>query len=223
MTQKKNQYEMEAKKKSLLGEITKDLETKGDVKNSAIETVKDLVVGVLGGGVVGAAIGKASLVIGAVVTGIGHYTKSRLTSIFGIGLMASNGFQKSGDQVNGPDDKEKDMLEGVKDRVMTFKENFQQKLFLDKILKSKKQDEPKNEETTNGMGEVQYFVYPGSKELEGATEKDDLTALEQFEKQVAESGANFANKKEMKGVTEDDMSGAMDDNSNGLDPSEKNF
>lgn len=219
MTQKRNQYESEAKKKSLLGEITKDLETKGDIKNSAIETVKDIVVGVLGGGVVGAAIGKASLAIGAVVTGIGHYTKSRLTSIFGIGLMAANGFQKSDSTapVNGTDEKEKDMLDGVKDRVMTFKENFQQKLFLDKLLKSKKADEATNQENTNGVGEVQYFVYPENKELEGATDKEiDMSALEHIENKIAASANNFTQKEEMKGILPEDEMGS-------LDPSEKNY
>jgi hypothetical protein len=217
MTQKRNQYESEAKKKSLLGEITKDLETKGDIKNTAIETVKDIVVGVLGGGIVGSAIGKASLVIGAVVTGIGHYTKSRLTSIFGIGLMAANGFQKSDTTppVNGTDEKEKDMLDGVKDRVMTFKENFQQKLFLDKLLTSKKTEDTTNQENTNGVGEVQYFVYPENKELEGATEKElDMSALEHIENRIASSANNFSQKEEMKGILPMDDMGELDPTEN---------
>ena len=90
---RKNQYQKRSRKKSLLGEIVETQETKGDVKGSLIETGKDLVIGVIGGGIVGALIGKTSLLIGAAVTGIGHYANNRLASIFGFGMMASNGFQ----------------------------------------------------------------------------------------------------------------------------------
>lgn len=190
MENKKNQYEKAAKKKSLLGSITSDLETKGDVKNTVIETGKDLLIGVVGGGVVGAAIGRASLAIGAVVTAVGHYTKSRLASIFGLGMMASNGFQKTDKPVSGIEDQ--NMLEGVKERVMTYKDSLSQKLFLDKLIKSKKTEE-KKAEATNGVGEVQYFVYPGSKELEGTEESKalDMGALEDIEQQMAESAGQF--------------------------------
>jgi hypothetical protein len=204
MDKKKNHYERQAQKKSLLGSITKDLDTKGDVKNSAIETLKDLVVGVIGGGVVGAALGRASLAVGAVVTGIGHYAKSRLASIFGVGMMASGGFQKQ-EAVSGTEST--GVLDGVKERVQGFKESLSQKLFLDKILKSKKQDAG----ATNGMGEVQYFVYPPSKELEGATDNElDMTALERIERQVAESGEEFTRNQQMKGILPADEMGSLD-------------
>ena len=184
----KNSYERAAQKKSLLGEITKDLETKGDMKNSAIETLKDVVVGVVAGGVAGSAIGRASLIIGAAVTGLGHYYKSRLASVFGVGMMAANGYQQSNTQMKGtPKDGLEGVIEGAKDRVMTFKDTFSQKLFLDKILKKK---DDKKEEQTNGVGEVQYFTYPENKEL-GEGKELDLTALDKLEKQVIESGNAF--------------------------------
>src|SRR5574337_580393 len=189
----KNSYERAAQKKSLLGEITKDLETKGDIKNSAIETVKVVVIGVVAGGVAGSAIGRASLIIGAAVTGLGHYYKSRLASIFGIGMMAANGFQQSDTQMKGtPKEGLEGALEGAKERVMNFKDTFSQKLYLDKVLKTK---EPKKDDgTTSGVGEVQYFTYPENKELNAGKELD-LTALDQLEKQVAESGAEFSKKR----------------------------
>jgi hypothetical protein len=180
----KNYYKKQSEKASLLGSITKDLDTKHDAKNSIIETAKDIVVGVVAGGVTGSAIGRASLLIGAAVTGVGHYYKNRLASIFGIGMMAANGFQGGGSDMKGP---ELEGLEGVKERIMNFKESFSQKLYLDKLpmLKSKKK------ETTNGMGEVQYFSYP-EKKVKELGEGPDLTALDRIEKQVADSGASFS-------------------------------
>ena len=160
----KNSYAKAAQKKSLLGEITADLETKGDIKNTAIETLKDVVIGVVAGGVAGSAIGRASLLIGAAVTGLGHYYKSRLASVFGIGMMAANGFQQTDTQMKGtPKEGMEGALEGAKERMMNFKDTFSQKLFLDKVLKSK--EVKKEEETTKGIGEVQYFTYPENKEL----------------------------------------------------------
>jgi len=230
--EKKNSYEKAAKKKGLLGEITKDLETEHDVKNSAIETGKDLVVGVLGGGIVGAFIGKASLLIGAAVTGIGHYTKNRLASIFGIGLMASNGFQKpTTNSVNGTDGKAGNFIEEAKERVMTFKDNFSQKLYLDK-LQSKKQETAKEttqssntkaisttaktEETTaeeKPVGDVQYFVHPSGQQ------HVDLTKLNQVEDQLHISAAQF---QEKQGQNSESTEG-LGESEEELDPEEKNY
>lgn len=225
--EKKNSYEKAAKKKGLLGEITKDLETEHDVKNSAIETGKDLVVGVLGGGIVGAFIGKASLLVGAAVTGIGHYTKNRLASIFGIGLMASNGFQKpTTNSVNGTDGKSNGFIEDAKERVLTFKDNFSQKLYLDK-LQSKKQETAKEttqnsntkaistaktDETTTEekpVGDVQYFIHPSGQQ------HVDLTKLNQIEDQLHVSAAKF----QENGQSTEGLGASEED----LDPEEKNY
>lgn len=206
----KNSYERASRKKSLLGEITRDLETKGDMKNSAIETLKDVVVGVVAGGVAGSAIGRASLIIGAAVTGLGHYYKSRLASIFGVGMMAANGYQQTNTQMQGtPKEGLEGMIEGAKERVMNFKDTFAQKLFLEKILKNK--EEKKEEQTTKGIGDVQYFTYPENKEL-GEGKELDLTALDNLEKQIAESGASFNKKNNMGNLPSQE-----------LDPSEQNY
>jgi hypothetical protein len=208
----KNSYERASRKKSLLGEITRDLETKGDMKNSAIETLKDVVVGVVAGGVAGSAIGRASLIIGAAVTGLGHYYKSRLASIFGVGMMAANGYQQTNTQMQGtPKDGLEGMIEGAKERVMNFKDTFTQKLFLDKVLKSK---EEKKEEQTKGVDDVQYFTYPENKEL-GEGKELDLTALDNLEKQIAESGASFNRKNNTGNLPAQEMGE--------LDPNEQNY
>jgi hypothetical protein len=143
---------------------------------------------------------------------LGHYYKSRLASIFGVGMMAANGYQQTNTQMQGtPKDGLEGMIEGAKERVMNFKDTFTQKLFLDKVLKSK---EEKKEEQTKGVGDVQYFTYPENKEL-GEGKELDLTALDNLEKQIAESGASFNRKNNMGNLPAQEMGE--------LDPNEQNY
>ena len=170
---KNNRYQKQAKKKGLMHNICAGLDTKGNVKNTLLETGKDLLVGVIGGGLVGAAIGRASLGVGALVAGVGHYSDNKMATVFGVGMMASNGFQKSGG-VGGLDG-----MDGIKDRLLAYKETFSEKLFLDKLI-------PKKSSATNGVGDVQYFSHPN--EMSG-----DLAALDYIENQIAESGMQQMN------------------------------
>lgn len=176
---KKNRYAKKAKKSSILGSM-QSLPTKGNVKNSLLETGKDLLVGVIGGGLVGAAIGKPSLLIGLGMTGAGHFMDNRLATIFGIGIMASNGFQqKSVDGLDG--------LEGIKDRIMAYKDSFSEKLFLDKLVKK--------DGGTSGFGNLQYFNYQNEVNNDMALRGDyemsgHLAALDNIERQIEESGFN---------------------------------
>lgn len=165
---KNNRYKKQAKKKGFMQHISTGLDTKGNVKNTLLETGKDLLVGVIGGGVIGAAIGRASLGIGALVTGAGHYANNKMATIFGIGMMASNGFQR-GKAVSGLDG-----MDGVQERLQAYKETFSEKLFLDKLT-------PKKSDTVKGIGEVQYFNHPD--EMNGP-----LSALDYIENQITESG-----------------------------------
>jgi hypothetical protein len=161
-----NSYAKKAEKAGFAA-MANGLETKGSLKNTLIETGKDLLIGVIGGGLVGSAIGKPSLAIGIGVTGLGHFMGNRLISLAGIGMMAANGFQTK--TVNGTDDG----MEGIKDRVMAFKDSFSQKLYLDKIIK-KKATAP-----VAGFGELQYFNY--------ANEVAGLAALNNVEEQIENS------------------------------------
>lgn len=173
MAKAKNSYKKNARKKNFLKGMNEELPTKGNVKNTVLETGKDLLVAVLGGGLIGSAIGRPSLAIGLVTTGTGHYTQNRLLTLLGIGMMAANGFQKS-KAVNGLEG-----LDGVKERLMAYKENFSEKLYLDKIIKQKSAAS-----ATNGIGELQYFNY--NNDLSGG-----LNALESIENQLIESGMQF--------------------------------
>lgn len=198
---KKNSYEKKAQKKQLLDGVAAE-HAKGDIKRSALETGRDILVGAIGGGLAGAVLGRSSFLVGIAVTGVGHYMGSNGAAAFGVGMMASGGYQAVAGAMNGT---EKEGFEGVKERMAAFKEEFKRKLFLDKIIKSKKEE--KTEEGTNGMGEVQYFTYPNGKELEGAS--DHLNVLDRIEKQVEESAKKFEAKQSVSGGLQGEM-GMMD-------------
>lgn len=167
MTQQ-NRYQKNAERSSFA--LAEGLPSKGNVKNTLIETGKDLLIGVIGGGVLGAVIGKPSLIAGVGVTGVGHYMGNRLISLVGIGMMAANGFQTK--TVSGVDDG----IDGIKDRVMAFKDSFSEKFYLDKILKK---NAAAASTTVTGLGELQYFNY--------ANEVAGLAALNNVEEQMENS------------------------------------
>ena len=179
---KKNQYAAKAKKADIISGMTHELPTKDNVKNTLLETGKDLLIGVVGGGLVGAAIGKPSLLIGLGITGAGHYTGNHLGTLFGIGLMAANGFQKS-KTVEGLEGMD---IQSVKDRMTAYKDNFIEKTYLDKVLPMK--GEGKSKEETNGFGSLQFFNYPN--DMNGAYNElnNELSALDSIEKQIERSG-----------------------------------
>ncbi len=174
----KNRYKKNALKKHFLEGMNTTLVTKGNFKNSALETGKDILVGVLGGGLIGSAIGRPSLLIGILTTGAGHYSGNRLVQLLGIGMMAANGFQKSSTTTNGLDG-----LDGIKDRIKAYRESFAEKLYLDKLKKKNKISAA----TTSGFGEVQYFTYPAD-----ASFNESLAALDDIEEQIEESARQFS-------------------------------
>jgi hypothetical protein len=179
---KKNIYEQKAKQKSLLGlgSTSAAVETKGNIKNTLAFTGRDILIGGLGGSLAGALAGRSSLLIGAVVTGAGHFFGSPGAAMFGVGMMASGGYQT----ISGMNGVEKDGLEGVKERFKNFQNNLKRQLFLDKI-KPKKKEAATTEESTNGMGSVQYFDH--SEKVEGL----DYTEANRIEEQIKESARQF--------------------------------
>src|ERR1051326_384037 len=204
MSNNRNKFEQANRKKQTLGTLAA-VHTKGDIKATAIETVKDVVVGIIAGGLTGAAIGRPSLGIGLLVTGFGHYKENRLISTFGIGMMAANGFQSGSKEVNGLG-----IVDSAKARLMNFKDSFTQKLYLDKIIKKKE------ENGTEGVGEVKYFLYPGS-ENEQAEGLVDLSALNMLESQIVKSAVEHERNNE----TEAPVEGAMQQVI--LDPTQVNY
>lgn len=182
MAKSKNSYQKAALKKTLSGTATGSTGEK--VKDAATELGKDIVVGVIGGGVAGAVLGRLSFVVGAAVTGIGHFAKNRIASALGLGMMASGSYQA----MAGMNGKPTSGLDGVKERLLALKDDMKKRIFLDKVLKAKEKKEEKTDEGTNGLGQVQYFMYPNSEESMGDVEMSQLDAIQ---KQIQESAMKF--------------------------------
>lgn len=202
---KKNQYLNKARQKSLTGTSSSHAaDAKGDFKTTAAYTGRDILFGAIGGSLAGAVVGRSSLLVGVIVTGAGHYFGSPSAAMFGVGMMASGGYQTVSGAMNGT---EKEGIEGIKERFGNFKENLKRQLFLDKIASKKKsKDKEDDDESTNGMGRVQYFKHP-SAEL-------DFSEANRIEKQIEESGKKFAEMHGMDGDfsgTEDEFNGTEDD------------
>lgn len=126
---------IKSKTKRLLDKVNQPAKTKGDIQTSAMETIKNIVFGVLGGGIAGAIAGRASLGIGALVTGIGHYTGSSIAAMLGLGMMTST-------VSNKPDrlEAEKPFADKAKSRVNDFSDTIKHKLFISDKTKSKLAD-----------------------------------------------------------------------------------
>ncbi len=97
-------------------------------KDTAKGVGTDLVVGVLGGGLVAAAIGKPALLVGLAISGYGHYAQNKMISALGLGIMASGTMSALNSKAVAPT---------LNERVRAFGEELKRKLFLDKLLKTK--------------------------------------------------------------------------------------
>jgi hypothetical protein len=172
---KNNRYQKAATKQATLAKLSSRLDTKGNMMHSGMETGKDLLIGVIGGGLVAALIGKPAFLVGLGVTGMGHFSGYQLASTFGLGMMAY-GVGNVTSSVNGLEG-----LEGVKERVQAFKDSMMQRTYLDKVMKKS--------DTVNGtVGELQYFDYG---QMSGASDNPELYgmgALNEIEQQIADAG-----------------------------------
>ena len=180
----KNRYHKRAKKKGFLAGMNDGLQTKGNLKNASLETATALIVGVVGGGVIGAIIGKPSFLAGIATTGAGYYSGSKLVQLIGVGMMAGGGIRSG--TVSGLEG-----LDGVKERLQAFKTVLADKFYLDKIKKKAS--------LANGIGELQYFTYPDG----------ELAALNDIERQIEESAYQFQGAG-LRGDDDDIQVGIMD-------------
>lgn len=191
MAKSKNSYQKAALKKTLIG--TGDGTTGERMKDAATELGKDIVVGVIGGGVAGAALGRLSFFVGAAVSGVGHFAKNRFASALGLGMMASGTYHT----VSGMNGKPAEGLEGVKERLLALKDDMKKRIFLDKVLKSKALKTEEN--GTNGLGQVQYFMYPNSEESVGEL---DMSALDKIHQAIQSNSTNGLNGELEMGIVE---------------------
>ena len=199
-----NKYEKKARKESFLsGADDKTLPTKERLGKTVASTGIMLITG-LAGGFVGAGTGRWSLLTGLLVAGTGQFTGTPAVTAFGLGMATSNVFGTSADTVSGTDDKKKPMMEAAKERIKNYAQGIKQKLFLDKILTSKKKDtaekttttETEKTETANGVGEVKVFKYPVAQ-----PDKVDLAEMERFEKELEKSAEKYMQNSESSPTT----------------------
>lgn len=169
---KRNSYREKARKQSLLGISTTVEETKGDWKSTLAETGVAFVVGGILGSFAGHVVGRPSLALGVLATGASYYLGSRLGASFGIGMMASGYVNTINPSLSG--------TESMKDRAKIFADGLKSRMYLDKVLKSKKDPE---------LGNVRYFVYPSGA---GSDAPMDMSALDRLEQQVAASARSYA-------------------------------
>jgi hypothetical protein len=157
------------------------------IKATAMETGKDILIGVIGGGIAGLLLGKSSLLIGAGVTGYGHFENKPFFRTFGLGMMMGGGATAAQQAMSGlsPDD--------IKARIVSFKDSFLSKLYLDKVFTDgakKKTVEGADEDVVN---------------MDGLGENDlDFSALTRMEQQVLQSGHEFQKKKESETIKIED-------------------
>jgi len=203
MNTKKNKYVQQARQKTLSGTTSSaHIDTKGDFKRTAAYTGRDILFGGLAGSLAGAIVGRSSLLVGIAVTGAGHYFGSPSAAMFGVGMMASGGFQNVSSAMNGV---ERAGVDGIKDRFVNFKDNLKRQLFLDKIKSKKPEDKTDEEQSTNGVGSVQYFKHPASKDL-------DFSEADKLERQIEQSAKEHAARQGVSGVYDpDDVSGLEGD------------
>lgn len=164
---------MSTQKANMLA-LLQQLETEGDAKNSLYEMLKDGVI-VLAGAGIGAAIGRPSLLVGLGTSFAGHYLNQPRLTALGMGLIATGGYKLTsgvnGNQVGG--------LEGAKERLKEFATNIKSSLYVDKFIKS-----GSGQGGTDGVGEVQYFKYPGN-EL-------NMGGLDAIEDEIRKSSDQFS-------------------------------
>ena len=174
-----------------------EIKTTGDVvKNSAVGTLRDVGVGVAGGGLLGSLIGKHSFLIGLATSFGGYYFANPTVSSLGMGLMAANGFQVS--KNNAPAGTQglegfnlKQELENAKQRVVNFRDNFADKLYLDRFVKKG---------VSGNLGDVDYYLHG-----QLGDEDDAVAELDRIEEQLFESAEQFQNENAISGHTSEEF------------------
>ncbi|OFY82823.1 MAG: hypothetical protein A3F72_01690 [Bacteroidetes bacterium RIFCSPLOWO2_12_FULL_35_15] len=137
-----NRYELRKKRNAILGEEFYKDEKDSDLGNVPTATNKekltktakgltsDLLLGVIGGGLAGALLGKYSFLVGLGVAGYGHYSDNKLLGTVGLGMMASGtAYALLGGKEQDPN---ATTMEKVTERLNGFKNELKRKVWIDK-------------------------------------------------------------------------------------------
>ncbi len=118
----------------------------GKIKETVKDVGSDLVIGVLGGGLLAATLGRYAFIAGLGISGYGHYCKNQKLSALGLGLMASGTLTA----VNGkPIDSKLSTTDQIAERIKAFGDELKKKLFLDKFLPEKADESVSGIETSS--------------------------------------------------------------------------
>lgn len=195
------------------------IEAKGSIKNTALKSTTQVAIGV-GGGAVGAAIlGKWSFIPGLLLIGWGNYKDIPWMAPMGIGMAASSLTLVADDGLKGVEGAEgfdlKTEATKAKQRLINLKDAFMSRTYLDKIFKKKEAGENKNK-----GGASQRTIESGTEEKpEDVNGLQDVPAdaaqeLENVEKGLIASAMEFQKKqqgKQVEGVVEPDLMGLVEE------------
>lgn len=185
-------YELRNKRKAFIGELNgleanSLVKTKKDKFKSTAEGLgRDLLIGVIGGGLAGAVLGKYSFLLGLGVAGFGHYSESKAMTALGLGMMASGTFHA----LTGKDqDSKKPLMEKVSERVEAFKTDLKRKLWVDKFYEDKASKDKVNTTTDNVSGIQSETTSKTETNASNNIYVSDLTREEQtfLEKEIEET------------------------------------
>lgn len=200
---KKSNYHSLSRRRALLGlDGTEKAESAKDKAKSILQhpatksTIRDVLVGGLGGSAAGSLFfGRFSFLAGIVITGVGHVYESPMATGFGIGLMASGGYDKrfglNGTEGFGG-------MEGFKERVGAYTDNLKRQFFIDKLPFGKKPKATSENENVSGID-------PGSQNRNGyllGTGGPDYTEANKLEAQLEAAARAYAQQNGINGSFE---------------------
>lgn len=153
------------------------------LKQTGEGLLRDITIGVIGGGLASAILGRYSFVLGLGVAGYGHYSQNKMLSALGLGMMASGTFHA----LTGRDqDDKKSVGEKVTERVDAFKSEVKRKLWLDYFERKKgtikKQTQNKNDEANENeeQEELNGTVYNHEEQI---LQQPEVKGQEYFKKE----------------------------------------
>jgi hypothetical protein len=177
MAERLSVYDLRSKRRALAGDaFISETKPNNKFKTTAEGMGRDVLIGVLGGGLASALLGKYSFIIGLGVAGFGHYSENKALSALGLGMMASGTFMAL---TGKKQDEKKPKSDRIKERLEAFKEELKQKFFLDKILTEKQPEQKVTEQKAEVKNEESSVV----------EEPKDEESIDGFQPKTAEEKA----------------------------------
>lgn len=191
MAERLSVYDLRSKRRALAGDVFySETKPNNKLKTTAEGIGRDVLIGVFGGGLASALLGKYSFIIGLGVAGFGHYSENKALSALGLGMMASGTFRALTGKTQ---DEKKPKSERIKERLEIFKEELKQKFFLDKVLSEKQPEQKTKEKATETKQEEPAVTNDANEEVISGfnpkTEKEKTflkTEIDRIKKEVEE-------------------------------------